>query len=449
MFRVFANSGWLFIDKFARLAIGLVVMAMIARHIGPEAFGIWSYAIALTTIAGGIAVLGLDKLLVKELVSHPERQDTLMATALLLRLAAGSIICCVCAGIVLLYRGGTPLYVYCTLITGLNVILQSFDVFDYYYQSKSALQQVIIPKVVVFLLFCLIKWIYIMLDAPLLTFVWCSFAELVLMYAIIYLVYRRRYGLSLWKAFRMAEARYLLEQSWPLLFASLLILLYMKSDQLLLDTLGTPVELGEYAAAARISEIWYAIPVVVATAMLPGLIAQRERDVRRYEQSVRRWMRLSWWCSFAVSLLVTLIARPLIHLLYGVQYPQSALILSIHIWANIPVFMATLIMQCQVAEGSYKLNLYATLTGLVVNVAINIWLIPMMAGVGAAIGTLVSYVAVCTTLIVLDGGARARLLCWQLLAPQQLAADCRLLAGSLRLFAGRYLSLSGKKTLAE
>ncbi|ASZ14194.1 flippase [Chitinophaga pendula] len=449
MFKVFANSGWLFIDKFARLAIGLVIMAMIARHIGPEAFGIWSYAIALTTIGGGIAVLGLDKLLVKELVSHPERRDTLMATALLLRLATGSVICVLCVGMVMLYRGQPSLYVYCTLIGGLNVIMQSFDVFDYYYQSQHALQQVILPKVGVFLVFCLIKWIYILLDAPLLTFVWCSFAELVMMYAIIYAVYWRRYGLPLWKAFRLAEARYLLGQSWPLLFASLLILLYMKSDQLLLDTLGTPVVLGEYAAAARISEIWYAIPVVIATAMLPGLIAQRERDVQRYEQSVRRWMRLSWWCSFGVALLVTLIARPLIQLLYGIQYPQSALILSIHIWANIPVFLATAIMQCQVAEGAYKLNLYATFTGLLVNVAINIWLIPVMAGVGAAIGTLVSYVAVCTTLIVMDSGARARLLSWQLLAPQQLAADCKLLAASLRVFAGRYLSLSGKKTLAE
>lgn len=450
MHKIFKTSGWLLADKFARLLFGLITMAMIARHIGPEAFGIWSFAIALTTIAGGLAVLGLDKVVVKELVSFPEKQAMIISTALVMRIAAGILSCFICIAIVAVSRQQTPVYIMCTVITGLNIVLQSFDVFDYLYQAHNEVQQVIIPKVSVFIVFCVVKLICIALDGSLMLFVWLSFIELLITYLIILVFYLRKNQTALFASFSIAEVRRLIVHSWPLMFSGILVLLYMKSDQLMLDIFGSPVQLGEYAAAARISELWYAIPTVISTAVLPGLVQHKQTDLNKYWNTIEKWLRFSFWSSLMIALSMSFLAGKVTTVLYGAKYPQSGVILLIHIWANIPVFLCMVIMQHQIVEGAYKTNLYATVIGLIVNVVINILLIPSMGGVGAAVSTVVSYVSLWFTLILLDRkSGKVLSLVWKMFNPVTALADFRQVIESLKIYTESLLTLIREKPLTK
>lgn len=448
MHKIFRNSGWLLADKLARLFIGLITMATIARHIGPTAFGIWNYAIALTAIMGSLAILGLDKVVVKEVVSSPEREDSIIASTLAIRLAAALLTFLLCAAIVLLTKQHSQVYLYCTIITALNIILQSFDVFDYFYQAKNEVQKVIIPKMSLFVLFCIVKVIFVYLDGTLLQFVWLSFAELLLTYFIILVCYLKE-GHRIVSAISLSEIRYLFLHSWPLMFTGILILLYMKADQLLLDTLGTPAQLGEYAAAARISELWYALPTVMATALLPGLITKRQEDMTAYMQAMERWLRMSFWLSTAIAIIMTFSSVSTTQVLYGLQFPGSGTILSIHIWANVPVFLCTALIQYQLIEGAYKTNLYASIAGLVVNILINIMLIPSMGGIGAAIATVVSYTVVVSTLVILDKTSRLHRMMQKIVSPGLALADLKYMTDALKLFADNFLSVIREKHLTK
>ncbi|QHS63041.1 flippase [Chitinophaga agri] len=449
MHKIFTNSGWLLADKLARLFIGLITTAMIARQVGPEAFGIWNYALALTTIVGSLAVFGLDKVVVKEIVSSPERENNIVASTLAIRLAGAMVCYLICAAIVYATKSYSPVYIYCTLITGLIVILQSFDVFDYYYQARNEVQQVIIPKMVLFVVFCFIKIAFVYLNGTLIQFLWLTVIELLLTYSIILINYLRKGGKQLLTAINVAEIKYLLLHSWPLTFTGLLILLYLKADQLLLDTFGTSAQLGEYAAAARISELWYALPTVLATALLPGLISKKQTDMDAYVQAIERWLRLSFWTSTLIALMMAFIATPVTQLLYGVQYPKSGVILAIHIWANIPVFLCTALMQYQLIEGAYKINLYASFAGLIVNIVINILLIPSMGGVGAAIATVASYMAVCSTLVALDKTGRLFSIIQKMLYPAEAIADARYMFDAFKIFADNFLTVIREKYLTK
>ncbi|MBW8683724.1 flippase [Chitinophaga rhizophila] len=449
MHKVFTNSGWLLADKFARLFIGLVTMAVIARHIGPEAFGIWNYALALTAILGSLATLGLDKIVVKEVVSFPEKADRIIASSLAVRLVAALLAFLGINAIVFAIKGYSDVYLYTTAITGLIVILQAFDVFDSYYQANNEVQRVIIPKVTVFIFFCLIKLLLVYMDGTFIQLLWVSFIELLVTYLIIFFNYIRSGNRRLLKAISFQEIKHLLTESWPVMFTGLLVLLYLKADQLLLDTLGTSAQLGEYAAAARISEIWYALPTVLSTALLPGLIKKKGRDVSAYVQAMERWLRLSFWASTLVAILVTFSAMPVTQLLYGVQYPRSGIILSIHIWANIPVFLCTALMQYQLIEGAYKTNLCASLSGILVNIVINILLIPSMAGVGAATATVLSYIAVCTTLVALDKTGRLAGMMQKMVYPAEAIADARYMFDAFKTFSDNFLSVIREKYLTK
>jgi PST family polysaccharide transporter len=447
--KILQNSGWLLIDKLARLFLGLFTMAMIARYIGPEEFGIWNYSIALTAIIGGIAVLGLDKIVVKEIVSAPERRDEIISTALFMRMVAGILSCAICIGITWFSRKSNPLYVWCTSITALNILLQSFDVFDYYYQAYNQVQRVIIPKVTVFVLFCLIKIVCVRMNCSFLVILWVSLAELVVTYVLISAYYIWHEGIASLFKVRMQEARYLFSQSWSLLFTGVLVLLYMKSDQLMLDILTTPQQLGEYAAAARISELWYAIPTVIAVAILPNLIRKRQSNHGRYLENVEKWIRLSMWGSTVIAIIMTIASGWLTGILYGSQYPQAGNILSIHIWANIPVFICVAIMQYQIVEGNYNANLYATIAGIAANLVINLLLIPSLGGIAAAIATVVSYTTVATCLVMVDKTGQGKMFIIKMLNPGKALADIWQLHLALKSSIENLLSVLRQKSLSK
>jgi PST family polysaccharide transporter len=309
---------------------------------------------------------------------------------------------------------------------------------------------VIIPKVSVFIIFCVIKLIFIAVNGSLLTFVWLSFIELLITYLIILAFYLRKNRATIISSFSMEEARRLIVHSWPLMFTGILVLLYMKSDQLLLDVFGTPVQLGEYAAAARISELWYAIPTVISTAILPGLVKYKQTDIKQYWNTIEKWLRFSFWSSLLIAVMMSFIAGKVTGILYGAKYPQSGVILVIHIWANIPVFLCVVIMQHQIVEGAYKTNLYATVIGLIVNVVINILLIPSMGGVGAAISTVASYVSLWFTLILLDRkSGKVLTLARKMLDPFMALSDLRQVIGSFKIYTESLLTLIREKPLTK
>ena len=275
--------------------------------------------------------------------------------------------------------------------------------YDYYYQSQYLNKRTIIPRIVVFIVFSFIRILFIHYNFQLISFVWLSFWELFFTYLIIVIIflYNYREGFSLFGNLRFKRAANLIMQSWPLIFTSLAVIIYMKIDQVMLDGLSTSEQLGQYVAAARLSELWYAIPTVIAAILLPGLVKKRRQDPDDYHRKIDIWFRISLWLSLLISLGITIFSSTLMHLLYGDQFRMAARILQIHIWASVPVFLGIVISQYLVIDGSVKINLYATIIAAIINIGLNFILIPFMGSTGAAITNLISQASVFIGMLVL------------------------------------------------
>jgi PST family polysaccharide transporter len=232
-------------------------------------------------------------------------------------------------------------------------------------------------------------------------------------------------------------AKTLLVQSWPLILSNLVVVLFMKIDLVLLDVLSNPAELGRYVGAARISELWYAIPTVISVAILPGLIQKKKISQNAYLVTLEKWLRLSFWLSAAIAILVTLTAHLIIPFLYGDSYRSASWMLMIHVWAGIPVFLCIVLVQYLFVEGEYKIYLYANLYGLLVNVAINIFLIPSYGGIGAAIATVAAYFSVYGVLLLLDKSGQGYRFTKKMSNPVLALSDIKQLHNSLRIFTSK------------
>ena len=90
--RIARNTGWLIADKVVRAAVALPVGILITRYLGVDAFGHWSYALALVSIFSTVATLGLDGIVVRGLVHEAERREAILSTAFVLKLLAGAVL---------------------------------------------------------------------------------------------------------------------------------------------------------------------------------------------------------------------------------------------------------------------------------------------------------------------------------------------------------------------
>lgn len=106
--RYFKNTSWMMAEQLLRIIAGLFVGIWVARYLGPQQFGLFSYALAFTAIFGGIAKLGLDGIVVRELVNYPEKRDAYLGTAFWLKVIGAFIVMGLMATIVPFTSNGNP-----------------------------------------------------------------------------------------------------------------------------------------------------------------------------------------------------------------------------------------------------------------------------------------------------------------------------------------------------
>src|SRR5512139_3333034 len=101
---VVSNTGWQFTDNILRMGVGLFVGIWLARYLGPQKFGIFSYAIAFVALFSPLASLGLDDIVVRNLVRDAALRDETLGTAFVLKLAGGAVSFIAATGSILVLR---------------------------------------------------------------------------------------------------------------------------------------------------------------------------------------------------------------------------------------------------------------------------------------------------------------------------------------------------------
>ena len=250
---------------------------------------------------------------------------------------------------------------------------------------------VVIANSSALLFFYGLNFILVLIKAPLITFaIPLAIKPLI---SSIFLVIAYQYlknKILNWK-FSFVLAKTLLSQSWPLIISSFGSVIYLKIDQLMLAQMTTDASVGIYSVAVRLSEVWYFIPMAIATSFFPSLLKTREQGIEIYHSKLQKVYDLLVYAALILAIPITFLATPVIKILYGNAYEESGLILSIHIWASVFIFMRALLSKWLIAENMFIFSLVTHASGAIINILFNLLLIPKFGGVGAAIATLISY----------------------------------------------------------
>lgn len=395
--KVFANTSWLLSDKVIAMAANLLVSLALARSLGPTGFGELSYLLALIAMVMPLAALGLNAIVTRELVNQPDAESRVIATATGFRLfgaLAGTLVCLLLAvtGVGLGDFESAKQAQHALALLAFANLFNALAVLEFWFQAHLQAKFVVRMRLLTTIAFALFKLLAVWFNAELVTVIAIFALETICLGLGYVIIYRMRAGGINLQDFDFSYGVKLIKQSFWLVLSGIAAVIYLKVDQLMLQHLATTAEVGTYAVAARLSEVWYFFADAIVISLFPAIIKLgKQANTQLYWHRLQQVSDGLFFVAVAIAVSVSLLAKPVIVLLFGVEYFPSVQILQIHIWAGIFVFMRALVSKWLLAEDLLPFSLVSHGFGAIINVAANWVLIPIWGGEGAAIATLISY----------------------------------------------------------
>ncbi len=387
--KIIVNIGWLSIDRILRLGVGVFISVWVARYLGPEQFGLWSYAIAFVSLFSTFATLGLDSIVVRDLICDPSSKEETLGTAFVLKLIGGVATLLLSVSSIFFIHSNLETY-WLVGILSFGTVFLAFDTVDFWFQSQVKSKYTVYAKNAAFIVASAIKIALVLLHMPLISFVLVGLLEVILGALGLIIVYRHNHE-KLWSwRFSYVRAKELMKSSWLLILSGLVIMIYMRIDQIMIGQILGEKSVGIYSAAVKLSEAWYFLPIAIVSSVFPSIVESKNKDEILYKQRIQRLLTTMVILACLIAIPITFLSKFIIIFLYGEKFIEASSSLIILAWTSLFVFLGVARESWMVTEGLIKYSFATTALGAISNIILNFVLIPTRGPEGAALATLIS-----------------------------------------------------------
>jgi len=388
--RYSANTSWMLAEKILRIIAGLLVGIWIARSLGPDQYGLFNYVLAFLAIFSGIVKLGLDGVVVRELVNQPAHQSIYLGTAFWLKvIMAVTVIGFLAAMLPIVpIEEKTKWLIF---IVGAGLIFNGFEVIEFYFESKVQAKVISICKVVQLTISSIFKVGLVVVDADLIWFVLVCVIDAGSLAAAYTLAYKINVRSTFMNEFNFFVAKKLIKSSFPMMLSTILIAVYMKSDIIIISQLLDDHSVGLYSAGIRLVESVFFVPMVISSSIFPAILNAKKRGDQAFYKALQGIYTFMTWLAILVSIIFMTQNGFLISILFGEEYQRSSAVLFVYSLVLMPLFVSVINDKWfYVFDKGYVL-MFKIGSGAFSNVCLNYMLIPKFGIIGAAWATVVSF----------------------------------------------------------
>jgi O-antigen/teichoic acid export membrane protein len=390
--RAINNSFWLFLDQSFRMVAGLLVGVWTARYLGPERYGWLSYALAIVGVVTSATSLGINNVVVRELVLRPQESAPLMGTAFRLRCLGASVGVLACL-LIAWWRGRPDDPVKGLIIVlSLGMVMQLGDVIDLLLQARQESWVSAWIRMGANLLASFLRIGLLLADAPIIWFAAAAVAEFGLSsLGWLWVARRRGWQYQAWHG-EWVRMLTLLKESWPLALAGLTIYAQAYADQVIIGSALGGSQLGQYAAAIRIISVFSFIPTVIQTVAAVEITRAKQEGEVRYQQRLFNLYRLMIGIFLVVAVPLILFGSQIAQALYGHAYAGASVLLP---WLTLRLLFTNFGVARSIFitnENLFRFALATAVAGALVNIALNLVLVPAWGAPGAIAASMVSFI---------------------------------------------------------
>lgn len=186
-------------------------------------------------------------------------------------------------------------------------------------------------------------------------------------------------------------ARQLFRDSLPFVIIASSAAISARIDQVLLKHFMDTATVGLYQAAVQLSEVWQFIPGLLLATLYPALVNAKTASADVYRARLYALGGALLIYSSAAAVITIFLAPIIVPALYGEAFIASVPILQAYAWSIVGTVLSIFMVHLLVTENLRRVQIITGVVPMIINVALNLWWIPIYGAVGAAWATVVSY----------------------------------------------------------
>lgn len=391
MNRVVRNAGWIIGARVLQMLLGLIVSAWTARFLGPSNTGIISYVSAYVSFFTSIATLGLNNVIVKELVDYKERQNEVLGTAIVMRIIS-SVLCSICViALVTLLNPGDRLMTMVAVILSLSLVFQSFEMISYWYQSRLESKVSAMIQTAAYLCVAGFRLVGLVTGKDVLWFAFANSLDAIVIAVLSYVIWKKSNPKGMAVSWSLGKEMF--SKSHHFIYSSLMIAIYSQMDTIMIKGYMSKADVGYYSIATGINSMWSFVLQAIIDSVYPTIVeAKKDGNEDLYHKRIIELYSIVFWLSVLACVMIDLLARPIILILYGQEYIPSIGCLRVATWINLFAFLGVARGAWMVCEDNQVYQKWILGIGAGANLIMNSLMIPVLGISGAALATVLTQV---------------------------------------------------------
>jgi O-antigen/teichoic acid export membrane protein len=387
------NTGVLFVSQIISYILGFFFIMYITRYLGPEEYGILSFALAFTTIFGIMADLGLSQFIVREISRDPSLAPKYLGNALGIKIIASLLTLILAALIIngLNYPAKTVDVVY---LIALYVLFNSFiQLFYSLFQSYEKMEYQAIGLVLTNILLLVLALLGIHLNMDLVYFALVYFIVSLIILIYVAVVSLRKFIIPKIE-FDLDFSRKVLGESLFFVLAMVFTEIYFNIDSVMISLLVGNTAVGFYNAAYKLIFILMFIPGVLVISMFPVMSKHFKSAKNLLKLEYERMFKYLFIIALMILVFGFIFADKIILIIYGSAFIPSISALQILICVIPIIFITYLSGNLLGSINKQRFVAIVTAASAVLNVILNLFLIPQFSYFGASVATVLTELCV-------------------------------------------------------
>lgn len=386
------NAGWLIGAKIYQLITNLVISALMARYLGASDFGLVNYAASFATLFTAICTLGIDSILVNELLKDRSRNGTQLGSAIGLRLCSSTLSVLTILGLAWVLNPAEPLTIQVVFIYSISLTFQCFDTINSWFQANLESKVTASASAAGYTISAIYKAFLLITHKDVRWFAAAHAVEYAFVAILLLISYRRSHK-------RLSPIRFngkvglgLLSQSYHFIISGMMIALYGQMDRVMLKSMVNTEAVGHYSCASTISSFWAFVLVAIIDAAKPVILAKYNENKAAFQRGLIRLYGAIIYLSALATLGLSILSKPLILLMFGAEYLPARGALCILSCGTAFAYLGVARSIWLVPQGKQKFAKYIAACGATGNLILNLLLIPRLGIIGAAIATVATQI---------------------------------------------------------
>ena len=275
-------------------------------------------------------------------------------------------------------------------LCSISVLFNILDVFNYWFQSRLQSEKIAIATLVAYSVATVYRIFLLVTGKSVQWFALATSLDYLCLGIVLFIYYKREKGGKL--SFSWSYGKQLLSSSRYFILPGLMVAIYGQTDKIMLKHMLSQEEVAYYAIATALCSVWTFVLSAIIDSLTPVIMQAHGDHKDKFERYNRLLYCIVFYLSAFVSLVLVIGGELAISILYGEAYLPAVAPLMVVTWYTAFSYLGVARNPWIVCENRQKYLKYIYISAALVNVGLNLLLIPIWGTIGAAVASLIAQV---------------------------------------------------------